>query len=105
MLHDALALTPDEGDIARRMGRFNCLALVVAIGPALAATAGRLIDELGSAPISRGAEIVCSAAPLEQDGVLVRIAAQSVEQVAVTLRHRLGIVTSLLGDDPWAGKW
>ena len=105
LLHDALALTPEDGDIARRMGRFNCLALVVAIGPAIGATATRLLDALGSAPISRGAEILCSAAPLEGDGVLVRIAAQSVEQVAVMLRDRLSIVTSLLGDDPWAAKW
>ena len=62
------------------------------------------MSERSSAPISRGAEMVCSAAPLERDGVLVRIAAQSVEQMAIMLRDRLGIVTSILGDDPWAGK-
>src|SRR5438132_2693882 len=46
LLHDALALTRDEGNIARRLDRFNCLAVVVVVGPLLAAAAAHLVGSL-----------------------------------------------------------
>jgi urease accessory protein len=46
-----------------------------------------------------------SAAPLGEDGVLLRLAGVSVEQVGATLQQHLGIVSALLGDDPWACRW
>ena len=105
VLHDALELVSKEHDLARRMGRFNCIALVALMGPALHATAARLVEAVGAAPVSRGADFLMSTAPIGGAGALLRIAARSVEGVALALRDRLAVVTSLLGDDPWSRKW
>jgi urease accessory protein len=105
LLHDALKLTPDDGDLASRLGRFNCLALAVLVGPALRATAVRLAGSLGSAPSPRRAGMLMSAAPLGDDGVILRVAGRSAEEVGAALRQHLSVVTSLLGDDPWSCRW
>jgi urease accessory protein len=108
VLHDGLVLAPDDGDVASRMGRFNCLALAVVLGPALRATAARLAGSIGSAPAPRHADLLLSAAPLgpgSSDGVVLRMAGVSVEQVGAALRQHLNVVPSLLGDDPWGCKF
>ena len=101
ILHDATLLTPEDGDVADRLGRFNCLAWAVVIGPALRAAARHLAGALGEAPAPRRADLLISAAPLESDGVLLRIAGTSAQQVGAVLRQHLNFVPSLLGDDPW----
>jgi hypothetical protein len=45
-----------------------------------------------------------SAAPLVDDGILVRLAGRSVEAIDVELRGYLDSVKALLGVDPWVGK-
>ena len=105
VLHDGLVLAPEDGDLASRMDRFNCLAMAVLLGPALRATAARLAGSLGSAPAPRRADLLLSAAPLGDDGVVLRIAGVSVEQVGAALRQYLSVVPSLLGDDPWSCKF
>jgi urease accessory protein len=104
-LHDGLALTPTDGDLVSRMDRFNCLATAVLLGPALKTTAARLAGSLGSAPVPRRADLLLSAAPLGEDGVVLRLAGVSVEQVGGALKQYLAIVPTLLGDDPWACRW
>ena len=104
VLHDAFSLTRDEGDVARRLDRFNCLAAIVLVGPLLAATAAHLVDVFRSAPVIDRADVLVSAAPLGDDGALLRFASCSTEQIAVALRQHLGILIPLLGDDPWIGK-
>jgi urease accessory protein len=69
------------------------------------ATATQLAGSLGSAPVPKRANLLISAAPLGDDGVLVRVAGISVEQVGAALRQYLAIVPALLGDDPWACKF
>jgi urease accessory protein len=103
--HDALTLDPGDGDVPDRMGRFNCLAVAVATGPAFETTAARLVGAIGSAPATRRADMLLSAAPLDDEGVVLRVAGSSTEAVAETLRQHLNIVPSLLGDDPWSRKW
>ena len=105
VLHDGLSLLPADGDLASRMDRFNCLATAVLLGPALKTTAARLAGSLGSAAVPRRADLLLSAAPLGEDGVLLRLAGLSVEQVGAALQQSLAIVTTLLGDDPWACRW
>ena len=105
VLHDGLTLAPGDGDLAGRLDRFNCLATAVVLGPALRATAARLAGSLGAAPVVRRADLLLSAAPLCEDGVVVRVAGVSVEQVGATLRQHLSVVVSLLGDDPWSCKF
>src|SRR5947208_8075560 len=104
LLHDAVQLTRDDGEIARRLDRFDVLASVVLLGPALASTAARLTGVSESLPVLRRADVLLSAAPLDGGGATLRMAARSVEQIASALRQHLSVVTSLLGDDPWIGK-
>jgi urease accessory protein len=79
--------------------------MAVLSGPAVRATATQLAGSLGSAPVPKRANLLISAAPLGDDGVLVRVAGISVEQVGAALRQYLAIVPALLGDDPWACKF
>jgi urease accessory protein len=101
ILHDATVL---DGDVAARMRRFNCLAWAVAVGPAVRAAAARLAGALGDAPVPRRADVLLSAAPLEDDGVLLRAAGTSAQQVGAVLKQHLNFVPALLGDDPWSVK-
>ena len=87
MLHDGLVLSPEHGILAERMDRFNCLAMAVLSGPALRTTAAQLAGSLGSAPAPKRANLLVSAAPLGEDGVLLRVAGVSVEQVGAALRQ------------------
>jgi urease accessory protein len=106
LLHDAISLTPEDGGVAGRMNRFNCVATVVVTGPAVRAAAERLAGEIDTAPLARRADLLMSAAPLTGgDGILVRLAGLSVEQVGGVIRRFLNFVPSLLGDDPWSCKY
>jgi urease accessory protein len=102
--HDAVTLA-GAGSIARRMDRFNCVALAVASGPHVSSAAARLVGVIGSAPAPPRADVLLSAAPIADDGVLVRVAGRSAEQVGAVLRQHLAFVPALLGDDPWACRW
>jgi len=105
VLHDGLVLSPEHGILAERMDRFACLAMAALSGPALRTTAIQLAGSLGSAPAPKRGNLLVSAAPLGDDGVLLRVAGVSVEQVGAALRQYLAVVPSLLGDDPWACKF
>jgi len=105
ILHDAMALSPADGDLTARMGRFNCVAWAVAIGPAVRAAALRLAGALDGAAVPRRSDILLSAAPLEDDGVLLRVAGTSAQQVGAVLKQHLNFVPALIGDDPWAARW
>jgi urease accessory protein len=101
ILHDATLLIDADGRVVQRMGRFNCFAWAVVIGPAVRAAALRLAGSLGEAPVPKREDLLLSAAPLEEDGVLLRAAGVSTQQVGAVLRQLLNFVPSLLGDDPW----
>ena len=105
ILHDAMLLSPADGDLAARMGRFNCIAWAIAIGPAVGAAAARLSGTLAGAAVPRRADLLLSAAPLEDDGVLLRVAGTSAQQVGAVLKQHLDFVPSLIGDDPWTSKF
>lgn len=102
VLHDATCLEPQDGDIARRFGRFNCVAWAIAIGPAVRAAAVHLAGSLAQAPVPKRADVLLSSAPLDDDGVLVRVAGTTTQQVGAVLKQHLSFVPLLLGDDPWA---
>jgi urease accessory protein len=104
ILHDGLCLSPDGGNLAERMGRFNCLATAVLSGPRLNTTA-HLVGSVATAPVPRRADLLMSAAHLGRDGFVLRVAGLSVEQVGASLRQCLAVVPALLGDDPWACKF
>jgi len=105
ILHDATLLSPEDGDVVQRMGRFNCVAWAVAIGPLVRAAAARVAGSLAGAAVPRRADLLLSAAPLDDEGVLLRVAGTSAQQVAAVLKQHLNFVPSLLGDDPWSFKF
>jgi urease accessory protein len=105
LLYDSLLLTPDDGDVAQRMGRFNSLLTVVIAGPLLAADASRLLQEVAVLPLEKKSDLLISANPLGDGALLLRIAAVSTERAGQTLRRMLAFLPPRLGDDPWSRKW
>ena len=102
---DALLLDPEDGPLASpaRIGRFNCLANLVVLGPALRQLAKQMLDEIATRPLSRGARLVCAASPVA-DGVLLRLASESIEEAGREIRRHLRPIIGLIGGDPWARK-
>ena len=105
ILRDALRLSPAEGDIARRLGRFDVLSTVVIAGPRWWDAAARATLAVAESPVERRADLLVAAAHLKDDGCLLRVAGRSVEQVSGVIRGYLSCISSLLNDDPWARKW
>jgi urease accessory protein len=102
VLVDSLLL--NAAQTAPRMGRFDCLATLLLIGPPLRAAASRLIQGLAGRPVEKQAAQLCSASPVP-DGVLLRVAGRQVENVRRELQQHLEFVSDRLGDNPWARKW
>jgi len=105
VLLDALSLGPDEGDLARRMGRFDVFCTVALIGRPLESHAAGVVAHVSGTPVGKRADLVVGASAIADDGCIVRIAGMSIEQVGRAVREVLRFVPSLLGDDPWARKW
>jgi urease accessory protein len=105
LLYDSLLLTPEDGNVALRMGRFNTLVTVVVAGPPLAADAARILQEVAAMPLEKRSDLLISANPLSENALLLRIAAVSTERAGQTLRRMLAFLRPQLGDDPWSRKW
>jgi urease accessory protein len=103
---DSLLLDPCDGplDSPHRLGRFNCLALILIVGEPLSAFAAAVLEARAGERIVPLASVLCSASPL-RSGALIRIAGEHVEEVARELHQSLGFLPDLLGDDPWARKY
>ncbi|MFP2929088.1 urease accessory protein UreD [Pyxidicoccus sp. 3LG] len=97
-------LDPAHGPLPERLGRFNALASVLLVGPALASAREALSARLSALPVSSLAVLIPSVSPLGTDGLLLRAVAVSVEELVHTTRAWLSFLPSLLGDDPWARR-
>ena len=101
---DALRLTPREGPaLPARMGNFDLLATVAALGPRLAARAASLLVEVGRLPADGGADVLLGASRLA-DGLHLRLAARSVEAGLARLRALLAFLPEFLGVDPFSHR-
>ena len=105
LVHEAMALRQSDGALAPRLGRFDVLALAVLVGQPLRREVETLLAASAAQPVARRADQLLAAAPLGNDGCIVRIAGTSSEGVGRTLRSLLGCVPERLGDDPWTRKW
>jgi len=105
ILLDSLRLSPQEGSLAARIGRFDVLSTVVIVGPRWHEAARQAMAAIADRPVERRAESLIAASPLRESGCLLRIAGRSVEQVTRLVRGFLSDVSLLLNDDPWARKW
>ncbi|MDB6108831.1 MAG: urease accessory protein UreD [Pedosphaera sp.] len=103
---DSLLIDPADGPLegSERMGRFNCLALVLVMGDALRAASAQLLEQVAARPVTRRASLVCSASPVAE-GALIRCAGETVEEVGREIHRQLAFLPGFLHDDPWARKW
>ena len=104
MLHDALFLSPVDGPVGLRMGRFEVFASVLVIGPACEVAARDILAESAAVPAERRPNLLIVASPLS-GGCVVRVAARSAETASAAVRRLLSFVPALIGDDPWQRKW
>jgi urease accessory protein len=104
LLDERWLLDPTHGPLPERLGRFDALATVVLVGPALASAREALGAELAALPVTPRAGLICSASPLGTEGLVLRAAAVSHEALLRTLRAWLSFLPALLGDDPWARR-
>ncbi len=103
---DSLLLDGCEENLtgAHRMGRFNCLAMLLLMGPPVAAASENILKCISAEPVEKQSALVFSASPV-RNGVVLRIAGEDVEAVGRELHRHLAFVQDILGDDPWARKW
>jgi urease accessory protein len=106
MLLDSLLLDQSQGalDGPHRMGRFNCLAVIVITGAVVAAAASHCLAAVEAQPVLRRERLLVSASPI-REGAILRLAGERVEEVAAEIRRLLSFIPQLLGDDPWSRKW
>jgi len=99
---DSLRLDPADGKLAgvARLGRFNCLALALLMGPKLERAAANLLSRVGGQPVRSRAMLVTAASPLP-GGVLLRLVGESTERVECEIREQLAEAMASFHDDPW----
>ena len=101
LLDERWLLDPAHGALPARLGRFEALATVLLVGPALASARQALAEHVGALPLTPRAGLVLSASPLGPDALVLRAAATSPEHLLRSAREWLAFLPSLLGDDPW----
>jgi len=87
-----------------RTGRFNCLGMVLILGPKLQTFAEQILQRFDSMPVEPAADLPSTASPIKE-GVFLRFAGLSVEAVGRAVHQNLAFLPSLLADDPWGRKW
>lgn len=103
---DSLLLDQNSSALTgpHRLGRFNCVAMLLLIGEPLEQAAKQLLESISAQPVTRHAPLISSASPI-RNGAMLRIAGESVEEVGRELHRHLVFLSLMLGDDPWARKW
>lgn len=104
---DALLLDPADGPVggAHRMGRFDCVAVVFLVGPAMSRAAIGMLNEVRETALCRRATLIATASPLSDDGAILRVIGPSAEAIGHSLRSLLSGAFAAAGGDPWARKW
>jgi urease accessory protein len=100
---DATLLDPAHGPIDERMGRFDVVLSLLAIGPKFAAVRDAMLTR-SSSP-SPGDRAILATSPVRGDGALVRVASERFECAAALLRPSFVSLARVLGDDPFSRKW
>ena len=103
VLIDATRLDPAQGSIAERMGRFDVVASLLAMGPLFAPVRTTILAS-AAAP-SPGSAAIAAASPIGENGAILRILADRFESASRILRPSFSALAGVLGDDPFARKW
>lgn len=97
--------SPTNGSaLQKRFSRFNCFATLILMGPPLRAFSSELLADVQQQPLAGRAPVISSASPIKE-GVLLRVAGDSVETVQRTLMPHLLRLVPLLQHNPWSRKW
>lgn len=106
LLLDPVTLDAADGEIAgsARMGRYNCFATLVLLGPRMQQLGQGMLQWSSTQRVRKQPEMLAVASPL-REGVILRIASTSTESASTFLRQWLEPLASELGDDPWRRKW
>ena len=102
---ESLLLDERAGKISERISRFNVFSLILMLGPRFEEDGKLLLSSQSDQPIGSRVDLIVTASPLSTEGVMVRIAGVSTEEVSKALRRFLHFVPEKLGDNPWARKW
>jgi len=102
---DAVLLDSRHGRLAERhrMGRFECVALLVFTGAPLQEAATQLLRGTAELPVQSGSPLIRSASPM-QHGAMLRIAGEEVQAVTAEIRLHLAMLAPLLDGEPWARR-
>jgi urease accessory protein len=102
VLIDAARLDSAYGPIADRMGRFNVLLSLLAVGPRFASVRDAI---LADKPHSGRDATIAASSPIGTDGAILRVAADRSESASRVFRSSFVALAQVLGDDPLARKW
>jgi urease accessory protein len=105
VLADAVRLVAGEGPpLADRLAGIELLATVLVLGAPLEEAARCLQARVADAPASSGGAAVLAAASPLAGGVLLRVAARSVEAGMTFVREALAFAAAPLGGDPFSRR-
>jgi urease accessory protein len=100
VLADGMRLEAGHGPpVARRLLGVELLATVILVGPRVAPAAREILEAVSGVAAAGDAPVLEAASPLA-DGVLLRVAARSVEDGMAALRSRLAFLAAPLDGDP-----
>ena len=103
---DSLTLDSSKHTLnsAHRLGRFNCIAMVLLLGPLVGEGVAQMLNSVAQQPVLTAATLCLSASPLA-GGALLRIAGMNTRDVGREIERHLAFIPPLLGDNPWARRF
>jgi urease accessory protein len=104
LVRETLLLDPADGPIGSRsrMGRFDCFATMILVGPMVRPIAEAILRFTAAAPVGES-DLLFAASPLA-DGAICRIAGPSAQAVGGWMHDRLWGISAMLGESPWERK-
>jgi urease accessory protein len=103
ILVDATNLDPVHGSIGERMGWFDVMMFLVAIGPRFGRVREAMLAAL-EAPMA-GDPVVVASSAIGADAAVMRVAGNSFESASRAFHRSFAALAATLGDDPFARKW
>ena len=106
IFRESLRLDQADGPIDSpfRMGRCDCWAVILLLGPRLAVACGNAKQAIDAQAVVAGATLLFSISPIP-GGAVIRVAGPATEVVGRWIRQQLSFLPSLIGNDPWLRKW
>jgi urease accessory protein len=104
IIDERVLLDPAHGKVGQRFGRFDAFASLLLVGRSLHEIRAQIRQRVDALPAAAGRPQLQSASTLGEDTLLIRMAAESVEDAVREIRSHLSFLPALLGDNPWARR-